>query len=131
MELSREEEYERFQKLYVRYETIPIQKNDKKNDQKNDQKNNQQTIDTIATIKNDQKNEIVIPEIQVPEEKNDQENLKEKIETIVCDTCGGRYSYFNRNRHINTKKHQNSLTLLSFPPSPLLEREQTVEGSSP
>ena len=127
MELSREEEYERFQKLYVRYETIPIQKNDQKNDQ--------QTIDTIATIKNDQKNdqknEIVIPEIQLPVEKNDQENLKEKIETIVCDTCGGRYSYFNRNRHINTKKHQNSLTLLSFPPSPLLEREQTVEGSSP
>jgi hypothetical protein len=111
-----EEEYERFQKLYVRYETIapsnsptPIQ---------------EQVIDTIATIKN----EIIIPEIQVP--KNDQENLKEKIETI-CETCGGRYSHFNKNRHISTKKHQNSLNLLSFPPSPLLEREQTVEGSSP
>jgi len=115
-----EEEYERFQKLYVRYETIapsnsptPIQKNDQ-----------EQVIDTIATIKN----EIIIPEIQVP--KNDQENLKEKIETI-CETCGGRYSHFNKNRHISTKKHQNSLHLLSFPPSPLLEREQTVEGSSP
>jgi uncharacterized protein YjcR len=123
MELSIEEQYERFQKLYVRYETIapsnsPIE----------------QTIYTIATLKN----EIIIPEIQVQEEvkndqedvKNDQENLKEKIETI-CEVCGGRYSYFNRNRHINTKKHQNSLHLLSFPPSPLLEREQTVQGSSP
>jgi len=124
MELSIEEQYERFQKLYVRYETIapsnsPIE----------------QTIDTIATLKN----EIIIPEIQVQKNdqedvkndpKNEQENVKEKIETI-CEVCGGRYSYFNRNRHINTKKHQNSLHLLSFPPSPLLEREQTVQGSSP
>ena len=122
MELSREEEYELFQKLYVRYETIPIQT---QQGEQSPQKNDQQTIDTIATIKN----EIVIPEIQLPEENLDPTvgdlPPKEKIETIVCDMCGGRYSYFNKNRHINTKKHQNSLTLLSFPP------EQTVEGSSP
>ena len=122
MELSREEEYELFQKLYVRYETIPIQT---QQGEQSPQKNDQQTIDTIATIKN----EIVIPEIQLPEENLDPTvgdlSQKEKIETIVCDMCGGRYSYFNKNRHINTKKHQNSLTLLSFPP------EQTVEGSSP
>ena len=116
MELSREEEYERLQSQYVRYETIapsnsPITIQSKQTEQ---------LIETIATIKN----EIVIPLIEV-------ENLNEKIEnTVLCETCGGRYSHFNKNRHIATKKHQNA-TLLSFPPSPLLVREQVVEGSSP
>lgn len=113
MELSKEEEYERIQNLYVRpyqiYQTyincsVPTI---------------QSHLDTIATIKNEV---VVPPQIEV-------ENLKEKIEaTILCDTCGGRYSHFNKNRHNATKKHQSALNPLSFPPSPL---QSVVEGSSP
>jgi hypothetical protein len=36
---------------------------------------------------------------------------EEKKETL-CDVCGGKYSYFNKNRHFLTKKH------LSARPSP-------------
>lgn len=106
-----EEIYETLQNRYVR-QIVP----------------NNSPIDTIATIKN-----IIIPN-EIEDLKSESfEDLKEKIEDLkseVCEICGGKYSYFNKKRHCTTKKHQLALTL-SFPPSPLLAREQVVEGSSP
>ena len=122
MELSKEEEYERIQNLYVRpYQTYHTFYNVNCSVPTNSP-TIQSHLDTIATIKNEV---VVPPQIEV-------ENLKEKIEaTILCDTCGGRYSHFNKNRHNATKKHQSAINPLSFPPSPLLVREKVVEGSSP
>ena len=108
-----EEIYETLQNRYVRH-IVP----------------NNSPIDTIATIKN-----IVIP---IDDLKENNEDLKENNDDLkenkekneVCEICGGKYSYFNKKRHCTTKKHQLALTL-SFPPSPLLAREQVVEGSSP
>jgi len=92
--LSREEQYEHIQNTYIRFNQNPIQ--------------SIQTIDTVATIKE------IIP-VQVIDSSI--ETLNEN--TIICDICGGRYSHFNKNRHLSTKKHKNSITPLSFPPSQL------------
>jgi len=136
-----EEIYETLQNRYVR-QIVP----------------NNSPIDTIATIKNiiipneiedlksesfeDLKEKIEDLKSESFEDLKEKiedlksesfEDLKEKIEDLkseVCEICGGKYSYFNKKRHCTTKKHQLALTL-SFPPSPLLAREQVVEGSSP
>lgn len=34
---------------------------------------------------------------------------KEEKETLTCVICGGKYSHFNKNRHLLTKKHQSFL----------------------
>lgn len=68
--------------------------------------------------------QIIIPDpVEVGEEQD---------KTIVCGICGGKYSHFNRNRHYNTKKHQNAtLSLQEQLPlsSPLLLREEPVNSS--
>jgi hypothetical protein len=117
MELSKEEEYERIQNLYVRpYQTYQTYHNVNCSVPSNSpiQSAQTQVIDTIATIKT--------PCIQT-------EDLKEKIEESILCECGGKYSHFNKNRHYNTKKHKNA-TLSSLPVL-VLQRENTVEGSSP
>lgn len=40
----------------------------------------------------------------------------------ICEVCNGTYSYFNKKRHLTTKKHINAL------PSLKLLREQTVDS---
>lgn len=116
LSLSREEEYDRLQNLFVR-----------------------QTISTIPTIVNtvdiagNNVQEQIHQQLMEFEEKRD-----EMIRTIHCEVCGGKYSHFNKNRHVATKKHKSAM--LSLPLSlhtslpltlPLLEREQSVEGTSP
>jgi hypothetical protein len=40
-------------------------------------------------------------------------------ESLCCEVCGGKYSHFNKNRHVLTKKHQSSLQeALSSRPAP-------------
>lgn len=124
--LSREEEYDRLQNLFVR-QTIP-------------------TIPTIVSavdIAGNNVQEQIHQQLRDFEEKRD-----EMIRTIHCEICGGKYSHFNKNRHVATKKHKSAMLSLplslQLPPSPLslpltslpltlplLEREQSVEGTSP
>jgi hypothetical protein len=43
-------------------------------------------------------------------QKKFREKNKDKIKkTIICDICGGRYTYFNIVNHNRTKKHQKEI----------------------
>jgi len=43
------------------------------------------------------------------------EKNKDKINTqITCDVCFGTYTYFNRHKHNNTKRHIKCLSLRSL-----------------
>ena len=104
-DLSIEERYDAYQKMYV-YPPTPST-----------------TPDTdIAgnTI------HVTIPEV-VPEPEPE----PEPIDITVC-ICGGKYSHFNKNRHYNTKKHRNAILSLQdqLPTSsPVLVREEQVNSS--
>lgn len=40
--------------------------------------------------------------------KNFLEKNRNKIkEKVLCDICCGSYTYFNKSKHLNSKKHQN------------------------
>ena len=39
------------------------------------------------------------------------EYYEKNKEEINCE-CGGKYTYYNKNRHIKTKKHQNYINQL-------------------
>ena len=108
--LSPEERYEAIQEKYVRF-TPPTPP----------------TTPELISPKDIAGNILKI-DIPVPEPVEIVETDKN---VIVC-ICGGKYSYFNKNRHYNTKKHQTAILSLQdhLPPSsPLLLREEQVNSS--
>ena len=121
--LSLEDEYDRLQNQYVRntIETLP-------------------TIVSTVDIAGNNVQEQIHQQLRDFEEKRDEIETYNTT-TIQCEICGGKYSHFNKNRHVATKKHKSAM--LSLPlvvPSqsvllplsrPLLEREACVEGTSP
>lgn len=50
--------------------------------------------------------EIIECPLERPLVSNDENNEKK-----VCEVCNGTYSYFNRKRHLTTKKHINAMLI--------------------
>jgi hypothetical protein len=111
--LSPEERYEAIQEKYVRF-TPPTPPT---------------TPELISP--QDIAGNILKIDIPAPEPVEIVEIVETDKNVIVC-ICGGKYSYFNKNRHYNTKKHQNAILSLQdqLPlSSPLLLREEQVNSS--
>ena len=78
--------------------------NNKDKANKTQKKYNEKNKETIK-IKKKQYREKNKESIQLKQKQYREKNK----ETIICD-CGGKYGIIHKNRHINTKKHQNFVT---------------------
>lgn len=92
-----EQEYERLQTFFFRSKPIDIQ--------------SKQTVAFEETKKDcDLAVSLMIPEKSdftdpLNKELEKLKDLNDEKGSIVCEVCGGKYSYFNKNRHYLTKKH--------------------------
>jgi hypothetical protein len=48
-----------------------------------------------------------------------EKNLEKIHEKRVCDVCCGTYTYFNKSKHLKSKKHLDLLHKLANPPQPI------------
>jgi hypothetical protein len=92
-----EQEYERLQSFFFKPKPLIIE--------------SKQTVQTVfESPLNTQL--YVLKQLDVAKDEKDEK------ESLCCEVCGGKYSHFNKNRHVLTKKHQSSLqeALSSRPP---------------
>ena len=106
-----EDEYERLQAFFFRTKPLVVE--------------SKQTV-SLDDIKDCDIRGNIVP-LVIPEKSDFTDPLNKELEiiktlqeddkaSIVCEVCGGKYSYFNKNRHYLTKKHLSARPEPTSPP---------------
>ena len=102
-----EQEYERLQTFFFRPKPLVVE--------------SKQTVPYVlehSIVEETKKDCDLTVSLVIPEKSDFTDPLNKELEklkdlndekgSIVCEVCGGKYSYFNKNRHYLTKKHLSS-----------------------